>query len=169
MPSSSRHARQVCISIDCLAVLIALCHSQVTLISLLFAIGIMAPQVFFITGTSTGFGNEFVKKCLKEGDKVVATARNSSKLKFDGTTKDNYLAVDLDVTDQRSAFANAVTDDGRSQSPTAPSTRLSTPPSSTSVASTSCATMQAMASRENSNRSPRNNRADRWRSTSSVC
>lgn len=50
----------------------------------------MAPQVFFITGTSTGFGNELVKKCLSEGDKVVATARNSSKLKFDDTTKDNY-------------------------------------------------------------------------------
>lgn len=61
----------------------------------------MAPQVFFITGTSTAFGNELVKKCLKEGDKVVATAQNSSKLHFDGTTKDNYLAVDLDVTDQR--------------------------------------------------------------------
>ncbi|EME47317.1 hypothetical protein DOTSEDRAFT_69297 [Dothistroma septosporum NZE10] len=76
----------------------------------------MAPQVFFITGTSTGFGNEFVKKCLKEGDKVVATARNSSKLKFDGTTKDNYLAVDLDVTDQSSvdkAFDAAVKQFGR--------------------------------------------------------
>lgn len=47
------------------------------------------------------FGYELVKKCLAEGDKVVATARNSSKLKFDGTTKDNYLAVDLDVTDDK--------------------------------------------------------------------
>jgi NADP-dependent 3-hydroxy acid dehydrogenase YdfG len=61
----------------------------------------MAPQIFFITGTSTGFGAELVKKALSEGDKVVATARNSSKLKFDGTTKDNFLAVDLDVTDER--------------------------------------------------------------------
>lgn len=60
----------------------------------------MAPQVFFITGTSTGFGAELVKKALKEGDKVVATARNSSKLSFEGT-KDNYLAVDCDVTDQQ--------------------------------------------------------------------
>ncbi|KAF2161138.1 hypothetical protein M409DRAFT_28468 [Zasmidium cellare ATCC 36951] len=65
----------------------------------------MAPQVFFITGTSTGFGNELVKKCLAEGDKVVATARKSSKLKFDGTTKDNYLAVDLDVTSDDSVHA----------------------------------------------------------------
>ncbi|KAK1813887.1 hypothetical protein LTR12_011719 [Friedmanniomyces endolithicus] len=76
----------------------------------------MAPQVFLITGTSTGFGNELVKKCLSEGDKVVATARNSSKLKFDGTTKDNYLAVDLDVTEQKSidsAFEKALSQFGR--------------------------------------------------------
>ena len=63
---------------------------------------IMAPQVFFITGTSTGFGNELVKQCLEQGEKVVATARNSSKLKFDNTSKDNYLAVDCDVTDEKS-------------------------------------------------------------------
>lgn len=60
----------------------------------------MAPQVFFITGTSTGFGYDYVQKCLDEGDKVVATARNSSKLKFNNATKENYLAVDLDVTSQ---------------------------------------------------------------------
>ncbi|KAM3423611.1 hypothetical protein BST61_g1035 [Cercospora zeina] len=76
----------------------------------------MAPQVFFITGTSTGFGQELVKKALQEGDKVVATARNSSKLKFDGTTKDNYLAVDLDVTDKTAvdkAFDAALKQFGR--------------------------------------------------------
>ncbi|KAK5121683.1 hypothetical protein LTR85_004855 [Meristemomyces frigidus] len=76
----------------------------------------MAPQIFFITGTSTGFGNELVKKALSEGDKVVATARNSSKLKFDGTSKDNFLAVDCDVTDQSSidkAFEKAMSQFGR--------------------------------------------------------
>lgn len=76
----------------------------------------MAPQVFFITGTSTGFGQELVKKALQEGDKVVATARNSSKLSFDGTNKDNYLAVDLDVTDKSSvdkAFDAALKQFGR--------------------------------------------------------
>lgn len=65
----------------------------------------MARQVFFITGTSTGFGKELVIKCLKEGDKVVATARNSSKLQFDGANKDNYLAVDCDVTSEKSINA----------------------------------------------------------------
>jgi len=76
----------------------------------------MAPQVFLITGTSTGFGYELVQKCLSEGDKVVATARSSSKLKFDNTTKDNFLAVDLDVTDQKSidqAFDKAISQFGR--------------------------------------------------------
>jgi len=76
----------------------------------------MAPQVFFITGTSTGFGYELVKKALAEGDKVIATARNSTKLKFDGATKDNFLAVDCDVTDQKSidnAFDKALQQFGR--------------------------------------------------------
>jgi NAD(P)-dependent dehydrogenase (short-subunit alcohol dehydrogenase family) len=76
----------------------------------------MAPQVFFITGTSTGFGYHYVEKCLKEGDKVVATARNSSTLSFPTATKDNFLAVDCDVTKQPSidaAFAKALAHFGR--------------------------------------------------------
>jgi len=76
----------------------------------------MAPQIFFITGTSTGFGSELVKHCISEGDKVVATARSSSKLKFDNTTKDNFLAVDCDVTDTQSidnAFKKALSQFGR--------------------------------------------------------
>ncbi|KAI1332955.1 hypothetical protein F5Y16DRAFT_47 [Xylariaceae sp. FL0255] len=62
----------------------------------------MAPQVFLITGTSTGFGAGYVEECLKQGDKVIATARDSPKLKFSGTTDDNYIAVDLDVTNTKS-------------------------------------------------------------------
>ncbi len=58
----------------------------------------MAPRVFLITGTSTGFGEELVKIVLKKGDHVVATARNSSKLSFDGANDSNSLFVDLDVT-----------------------------------------------------------------------
>lgn len=71
----------------------------------------MAPRVFLITGTSTGFGSELVKEVLKNGDYVVATARNSSKLSFDGTTSENSLFVDLDVTKQESinkAFEEAI-------------------------------------------------------------
>ncbi|KAF2849764.1 NAD(P)-binding protein [Plenodomus tracheiphilus IPT5] len=71
----------------------------------------MAPRVFLITGTSTGFGNELVKVVLKNGDYVVATARNSSKLSFDDANDSNSLIVDLDVTKKDtidSAFAAAV-------------------------------------------------------------
>ena len=71
----------------------------------------MAPRVFLITGTSTGFGEELVKVVLKNGDHVVATARNSSKLKFDDANDLNSLMVDLDVTDKSSidkAFEAAV-------------------------------------------------------------
>ncbi|KAJ4388978.1 hypothetical protein N0V93_006440 [Gnomoniopsis smithogilvyi] len=63
------------------------------------------PRVFLITGTSTGFGYELVKKVLAEGDIAVATARDSSKLKFDNTSSKNFLAVDLDVTKQQSIDA----------------------------------------------------------------
>lgn len=69
------------------------------------------PRVFLITGTSSGFGSDLVDVVLKNGDHVVATARNSSKLSFKGATSENSLLVDLDVTKQDSidkAFAEAV-------------------------------------------------------------
>ncbi|PVH93795.1 NAD(P)-binding protein [Periconia macrospinosa] len=66
----------------------------------------MAPRVFFITGTSTGFGEELVKLALQKGDYVVATARNSSKLSFEGANSTNSLFVDLDVT-SKAAIDNA--------------------------------------------------------------
>jgi len=72
---------------------------------------IMAPRVFLITGCSTGFGEEFVKVVLQKGDYVVATARNSSKLSFEGANDSNSLLVDLDVTKKESidnAFDAAV-------------------------------------------------------------
>ncbi|KAF1838928.1 NAD(P)-binding protein [Decorospora gaudefroyi] len=62
----------------------------------------MAPRVFLITGTSTGFGEELVKVVLQKGDHVVATARNSSKLSFQGANDSNSLLVDLDVTEKDS-------------------------------------------------------------------
>jgi NAD(P)-dependent dehydrogenase (short-subunit alcohol dehydrogenase family) len=71
----------------------------------------MAPRVFLITGTSTGFGEELVKIVLQKGDHVVATARNSSKLSFPGANDSNSLLVDLDVTKKDSidkAFDAAV-------------------------------------------------------------
>jgi NAD(P)-dependent dehydrogenase (short-subunit alcohol dehydrogenase family) len=76
----------------------------------------MAPQIFFITGTSTGFGYHYVEKCLKEGDKVIATARNSSKLSFPSATPENLLTLDCDVTKQASidaAFEKSLSHFGR--------------------------------------------------------
>ena len=77
----------------------------------------MAPRVFLVTGTSTGFGYHYVRKIISSGDKVVATARNSSKLeKPESATSDNFLAVDLDVTQQKSihaAFEKAIKQFGR--------------------------------------------------------
>ncbi|KAK1498621.1 retinol dehydrogenase [Colletotrichum tamarilloi] len=40
----------------------------------------MAPLVWLITGSTSGFGAEFVKALLAKGDKVIATARDTSKI-----------------------------------------------------------------------------------------
>ena len=55
-----------------------------------------------VTGTSTGFGYQLVKHCLAQGDKVAATARNSSKLDFGDSSKKDLLCLDCDVTDEKS-------------------------------------------------------------------
>ena len=76
----------------------------------------MSPKVFLITGTSTGFGAEYVKEVLKRGDIAVATARNPSQLSFSGTNSKNYLALALDVTDTSSidkAFKDTLDQFGR--------------------------------------------------------
>lgn len=71
----------------------------------------MAPRVFLITGTSTGFGFELARLVISGGDYLVATARNSSKLSIPGANGSNCLCVDLDVTSKHSivsAFNAAV-------------------------------------------------------------
>lgn len=40
----------------------------------------MAPLVWLITGTSSGFGAAMVNDVLKRGDRVIATARNVDKI-----------------------------------------------------------------------------------------
>lgn len=44
------------------------------------------PRVFFVTGSSTGFGNHLVQEILDKGDIAVATARKPESLTFKGTT-----------------------------------------------------------------------------------
>ncbi len=56
-------------------------------------------KVWFITGTSTGFGRDLAVAALEKGDKVAATARKPEVL-ADLTAKygDNVIALKLDVT-----------------------------------------------------------------------
>ena len=60
------------------------------------------PRVFLITGTSTGFGADYVNHVLSQGDYVVATARNPANLTFEGATDKNLLSTHLDVSDKAS-------------------------------------------------------------------
>ncbi|WIM87387.1 SDR family oxidoreductase [Candidatus Mycobacterium wuenschmannii] len=66
----------------------------------------MAEKVWFITGTSRGFGREWAIAALERGDKVAATARDTATLddlveKFG----DGILPLRLDVTDRAADFA----------------------------------------------------------------
>lgn len=74
------------------------------------------PKVFLVTGTSTGLGHNLIQEVLNRGDIAIATARNPVGLKFDKATQDNYLSLELDVTNRKSiakAFAAAVERFGR--------------------------------------------------------
>jgi NAD(P)-dependent dehydrogenase (short-subunit alcohol dehydrogenase family) len=66
----------------------------------------VTEKVWFITGTSRGFGREWAIAALERGDKVAATARNTSTLD-DLTEKygDAILPIQLDVTDHDADFA----------------------------------------------------------------
>lgn len=66
----------------------------------------MAEKVWFITGTSRGFGREWTIAALERGDKVAATARNIATLD-DLVSKygDALLPITLDVTDRAADFA----------------------------------------------------------------
>jgi NAD(P)-dependent dehydrogenase (short-subunit alcohol dehydrogenase family) len=66
----------------------------------------VSEKVWFITGTSRGFGREWAIAALERGDKVAATARDTSTLddlaeKFG----DALLPLQLDVTDREADFA----------------------------------------------------------------
>jgi NAD(P)-dependent dehydrogenase (short-subunit alcohol dehydrogenase family) len=66
----------------------------------------MSNTTWFITGTSRGFGREWAIAALERGDRVVATARDTSTLD-DLVEKygDALLAIELDVTDREADFA----------------------------------------------------------------
>lgn len=66
----------------------------------------MTEKVWFITGTSRGFGREWAIAALERGDKVAGTARDTSTLD-DLIDKygDALLPIALDVTDRDADFA----------------------------------------------------------------
>jgi NAD(P)-dependent dehydrogenase (short-subunit alcohol dehydrogenase family) len=58
-------------------------------------------KVWFITGTSKGFGRIWAEAALQRGDQVVATARNVDTLAaLTETYGDAVLTLQLDVTDK---------------------------------------------------------------------
>lgn len=66
----------------------------------------MSKKVWFITGTSRGFGHVWAKAALARGDSVAATARDIKSL--DDLVKsygDAILPITLDVADREAAFA----------------------------------------------------------------
>jgi NAD(P)-dependent dehydrogenase (short-subunit alcohol dehydrogenase family) len=66
----------------------------------------MAEKTWFITGASRGFGREWAIAALERGDKVAATARDTSTLD-DLTAKygEALLPIELDVNDHDADFA----------------------------------------------------------------
>ncbi len=64
-----------------------------------------SSKVWFITGTSSGFGRIWTEAALKRGDKVVATARNTQMLdELVSAYGDAVLVLPLDVTDRDAVF-----------------------------------------------------------------
>ena len=67
----------------------------------------MTEKVWFITGASRGFGREWAIAALERGDKVAATARDTSTLDdlADKYGTDALLPLALDVNDRAADFA----------------------------------------------------------------
>ncbi|HAM26563.1 MAG TPA: short-chain dehydrogenase/reductase [Microbacteriaceae bacterium] len=70
----------------------------------------MSAQVWFITGTSRGFGREWAIAALDRGDKVAATARSLASLDdLVGQYGEAILPIELDVTDRAADIAAVAT------------------------------------------------------------
>lgn len=66
----------------------------------------MASKVWFITGTSKGFGRIWTEAALARGDRVAATARNVKTLgPIVQRYGDRVAAITLDVTDKAAVHA----------------------------------------------------------------
>jgi NAD(P)-dependent dehydrogenase (short-subunit alcohol dehydrogenase family) len=66
----------------------------------------MSDRIWFITGASRGFGRSFTEAALQAGDRVAATARDTSSLDdLTAAHGDALLPISLDVTDREAAVA----------------------------------------------------------------
>jgi NAD(P)-dependent dehydrogenase (short-subunit alcohol dehydrogenase family) len=66
----------------------------------------MSDRTWFITGASRGFGRAFAQAALAAGDRVAATARDTSDLdELVSEHGDAVLPVELEVTDRAACFA----------------------------------------------------------------
>lgn len=64
-----------------------------------------SSKVWFVTGASRGFGRLWVEAALRRGDKVVATARDTSSLdELVETYGEAVLVLPLDVADRAAVF-----------------------------------------------------------------
>lgn len=74
-------------------------------------------KVWFITGSSTGFGRILAETLLKQGDRVIATARKPAQLEdLIAQYPQTAIALRLDVTDKaeiRTAIEKAIASFGR--------------------------------------------------------
>ncbi len=66
----------------------------------------MSDRTWFITGASRGLGRSFAQAALAAGDRVAATARDTSALEqLVSEHGDAVVPIELDVTDHDAAFA----------------------------------------------------------------
>ncbi|KAL4789851.1 hypothetical protein BDV19DRAFT_382808 [Aspergillus venezuelensis] len=63
---------------------------------------------WLITGTTSGFGREFVSQLLARGDKVIATARKVAKIADLKNLGANVAVLELDVTSSQSELNDKV-------------------------------------------------------------
>jgi NAD(P)-dependent dehydrogenase (short-subunit alcohol dehydrogenase family) len=64
------------------------------------------PKIWFITGSSKGFGHVWADAALARGDKVAATARNTDSVRdLVERYGENVLPIELDVTDKAAVDA----------------------------------------------------------------
>ena len=73
-----------------------------------------ASKVWFITGTSKGFGRVWAEAALDRGDRVAATARDVASIAaLEQRYGDRAAAIELDVTNKSAVEAAIETTIGR--------------------------------------------------------